>query len=165
MVIGTPPLGIDVANNDIDIACSYDDLDRFKMDSTTQFECFKNFEIRDSTAQNEESVVVQFSALNWDIELFCQSIPTGQQWGVRYFRIEKRLLAVVPKLKATVIKLRQSGLKTEPAFAIALGLSGDPYLALLDLEHEGHDELLQLVETQPKVMENRPHSDPNTKLG
>jgi hypothetical protein len=35
-----------------------------------------------------------------------------------------------------IIQLKEIGLKTEPAFAKALSIEGDPYLELLKLERE-----------------------------
>jgi hypothetical protein len=145
IVIGTPPLGIDVADSDIDIACSCDNLKRFEHFASHRFQFQNDFRTRHATFQNVESVIVQFRAFEWDVEIFCQPIPTNQQWGVRHFRIEQRLLAISPNLKSTVIDLKRSGLKTEPAFAKALGLSGDPYVAILGLEKLDDRELLELT--------------------
>lgn len=147
IVIGTPPLGIDVSNSDIDIACYCDDLDRFAGFATRQFESQDGFQIRHGTFQNHESILVQFNAFEWDVEIFCQPIPTNKQWGVRHFRVEQRLLALSPSLKSTVTKLKRSGLKTEPAFAKALGLAGKPYVAILGLEQTDDRELLALTAT------------------
>ena len=148
IVIGTPPLGIDVSDSDIDVACYCDDLDRFAEFTTQQFESQDGFQIRHRIFQNHESAIVQFNAFEWDVEIFCQSIPTNMQWGVRHFRIEQRLLALSPNLKSTVMELKRSGLKTEPAFAKALGLSGDPYVAMLGLEQNDDHELLALTTTR-----------------
>ena len=46
------------------------------------------------------------------------------------------------------MELKRSGLKTEPAFAKALGLSGDPYVAMLGLEQNDDHELLALTTTR-----------------
>ncbi|GAA4445379.1 hypothetical protein GCM10023156_04920 [Novipirellula rosea] len=46
------------------------------------------------------------------------------------------------------MELKQSGLRTEPAFAEALGLSGDPYVAILGLERSDDTELLELTESR-----------------
>ncbi|NJK38245.1 MAG: DUF4269 domain-containing protein [Oscillatoriales cyanobacterium RM2_1_1] len=148
IVIGTPPLGIDVTDSDIDIACFCDDLDRFARFTSRQFESQDRFQIRRGTFQDHESIIVQFSAFEWDVEIFCQPIPTNKQWGVRHFRIEQRLLALSPSLRTIVTELKRSGLKTEPAFAKALGLSGEPYLAMLCLEQADDRELLALTATQ-----------------
>ena len=150
IVIGTPPLGIDIETSDIDIACSANDLDSFKMVASTEFSKCNGFRCRDANLQDLESVVVQFQAFNWDIELFCQTIPTNQQWGVRHFSIEQRLLNLEPRLKKVVSYLKKNGLKTEPAFTAALGLSGDPYSVILEIEDLNDAELAQLITNSQK---------------
>ena len=44
------------------------------------------------------------------------------------------------------MKLRRTGLKTEPAFAAALRLKGDPYMGLLDLADCDDAALSRLIE-------------------
>ncbi|MEA5389932.1 DUF4269 domain-containing protein [Cyanobium gracile UHCC 0139] len=144
IVIGTLPLEIDVSSSDIDIACSCDDLDRFAEFTSRQYESQDGFQVRHSIFQEHASIVVQFHALGWDVDIFCQPIPTAKQWGVRHFRVEQRLLVLSPGLKSAVTELKCSGLKTEPAFAKALGLSGESYAAILGLEHCDDRELLAL---------------------
>ncbi len=148
-IIGTPPLGIELETSDIDIACSANDLGHFKTVAATEFSKFDCFQCRDSTWQTQSAVIVQFHTYDWDVELFCQTIPTNQQWGVRHFKIEQRLLNIEPKLRVVVLRLKQQGLKTEPAFARALGLPGDPYSSILDLETMSDDELAHTIANRP----------------
>ena len=147
-VIGTPPLGIDVPTSDIDIACSAENLSQFRSFSLQNFSHLNGYRCHDSSAQNLPSVIVRFKALGWNIELFCQTIPTEQQWGVRHFNIEQRLIELDPRLKLAVQQLKQSGIKTEPVFAQTLGLDGDPYRTLLELEHNSDRELKHLMSTR-----------------
>ena len=42
-------------------------------------------------------------------------------------------------------QLKESGLKTEPAICQLMGISGDPYAAVLDLEHWSEKELTKLL--------------------
>ena len=144
-IIGTPPLGLELDSSDIDIACSANDLTYFKTITLEKFGTFDCFQCHHSVWQGQNSVIVRFCAYDWEIELFCQTIPTEQQQGVRHFKIEQRLLKIEPKLRDIVLQLKQHGLKTEPAFAHALGLSGDPYLSILELESMGDDELATYV--------------------
>lgn len=66
--------------------------------------------------------------------------------GWRHFVVEKRLLALGgQRLAASVMSLRQNGLKTEPAFATVLKLQGDPYQALNDLYDFDNKALLRLI--------------------
>lgn len=144
VVIGTPPLGIAIEDSDIDIACSASDLSVFAVHAREKFEHFDAFEIHEIQHLAEPACVAKFHALNWDIELFCQTMPTREQWGVRHFHIEQRLLKLFPVLKSKVITLKQDGMKTEPAFAQLLGLKGDPYTAMLELEIMSDDDIKTL---------------------
>ncbi len=61
--------------------------------------------------------------------------------------VQSRLLELDDgRFRAAVIALKQSGLKTEPAFADLLGLAGDPYKALLGLESMTEDDLRRLLD-------------------
>nr|WP_249665381.1 DUF4269 domain-containing protein [Mucilaginibacter sp. Bleaf8] len=67
-------------------------------------------------------------------------MPSQQQSAYRHLLIEHYLLQLHGEsLRKQVISLKNQGYKTEPAFAMALNLEGDPYLALLQLA----DELLK----------------------
>ncbi len=145
VVIGTPPLEIAVDGSDIDIACFSPNLTVFATHVRAKFEHHHAFEIHDIQHLSEPACVAKFHALNWDIELFCQTMPTHEQWGVRHFYIEQRLLKSFPALKSKVIALKQDGTKTEPAFAQLLSLKGDPYTAMLELELLSDEALTKLM--------------------
>ena len=55
---------------------------------------------------------------------------------------EGRLLRLGSRaLRDRVVALKRSGMRTEPAFAQLLGLGGDPYRAVLELEGESDEAL------------------------
>ena len=135
VVIGTPPLGIDVAGSDIDIACHAPDLDAFAAHLRTEFGGRPAFEIMRLVVRDVPSLACSFAFAGWQIEIFGQDVPVEAQYGVRHYAIEYRLLALLgPGFKARVLALKRAGLKTEPAFARLLGLEGDPYEVLLAVE-------------------------------
>jgi len=82
------------------------------------------------------------------VEVFGQALPSERQHGYRHLCIEHRLLqAGGPTFRARVQALRAAGLKTEPAFAAALGWTGpDPYAELLAVESFSEAALQLLVE-------------------
>jgi ribosomal protein S18 acetylase RimI-like enzyme len=66
--------------------------------------------------------------------------------------IEGQLLVLGGQaLRARVHELKRGGMKTEPAFAHALGLTGDPYAALLALETWSPARLRSLVGRAPST--------------
>ena len=133
-VAGTPPLGLDLPDSDIDVICHAADAQAFAnavWGFAGDFEAFR---------------IHQWTGDGWPVELFGDARPVAQQRGWRHFEIERRLLALDgDELRAAVMKRRRDGLKTEPAFADVLRLEGDPYLALLDLETMSDAELAQML--------------------
>lgn len=148
-VIGTPPLGLDIETSDIDISCTAQDLEDFKVEITARFSSMQGFDVATVTDFPAVAVRAAFLYRGWEIELFCQALPIRQQHGVRHFEIEKRLLEIEPDLRSKVLQLKRAGQKTEPAFATLLQLHGDPYAAMLDLEDCSDQELEQLIAHGP----------------
>ncbi len=146
VVIGTPPLGIDIEVSDIDIACYAPNLTDFETSVSKIFGHLSDFSIQHCTVQDRPTLITTFRHMDWEIEFFCQSIPTKDQWGVRHFYVEKRLLTLAPNLKQIIRQLKRQGLKTEPAFTQALDLKGDPYEAILELNYMSDEELLELIQ-------------------
>jgi hypothetical protein len=69
-------------------------------------------------------------------------MPTAQQYAFRHSVVEHAVLRTGgPAWRAAVRRLKEQGLKTEPAFATLLQLPGNPYEALLTLEKLSPAEL------------------------
>ncbi|SFD93373.1 DUF4269 domain-containing protein [Roseivivax sediminis] len=156
VVIGTPPLGLATEQSDIDIACTAPNFDRFSAVVRRAFGRMEAFSIRHVSHLSEPATVASFKAMGWEIELFCQRLATEYQWGVRHFRVEARLLALGPHLQESVRRLKRDGLKTEPAFARALSLQGDPYVAMLELELLDDARLRDIIDAATSLPRSAP---------
>jgi hypothetical protein len=132
-IAGTPPLGLDLPSSDIDVLCH-------AVDSTAFTDCLwahgstrSDFRIHQWIA-GERAIVASFRAFDWTIEIFGSAQRVEHQSGWRHFEVERRLLETGgTRLRERVMARRRGGMKTEPAFAAVLGLSGDPYEELLRL--------------------------------
>jgi hypothetical protein len=88
------------------------------------------------------AVIARFRAARLPVEVFGQPLPIDRQRGYRHLLVEARLLAGGgAALRSAVTTERRAGLKTEPAFARALGLDGDPYERLWTLSWREDDEV------------------------
>ncbi|WP_235209769.1 DUF4269 domain-containing protein [Sphingobium sp. Ant17] len=132
-VAGTLPLGLDVSTSDIDILCYAPDPNLFTSHVWAAFSSFHDFRIW-QWCEGDQTVIAAFTAQGWQFELFGQAKPVKQQRGWRHFLVEQRLITLGGEgfVKA-VMALRRDGMKTEPAFAVALDIQGDPYESLLDI--------------------------------
>lgn len=143
-VAGTPPLGLALPSSDIDILCHAPDPMAFADAVTRVFGHLRDFQLVERPRW--QAVIARFHAHGWPFEIFGQPLPVAQQQGWRHFLVERRLLALGGgALASTILALRAQGLKTEPAFAQLLGLTGDPYAALLDLEAWDDEALRTLL--------------------
>ncbi len=146
MVIGTPPLGLATEESDIDIACSAKDLERFAAVARHQYGHLEAFSLRRFEESPEPAMIASFRHSGWEVELFCQELDIEDQAGVRHFHVEQRLLKLEPSLQQEILHWKRFGVKTEPAFAKVLQLSGDPYEAMLTLEAKTDKDLRTLIE-------------------
>ena len=143
--IGTPPLALDLPDSDIDIACHAPDPIAFAEHLWVRFAQADGFSIR-QWCDRGRPVIARFRHRTWFIEIFGAAEPVAVQMGYRHFMIERRLLGLGgAALHAAVLEARKAGAKTEPAFAAVLGLTGDPYAALLALEPLGDRDLAGLI--------------------
>ncbi|RVG98638.1 DUF4269 domain-containing protein [Sinorhizobium meliloti] len=141
---GSPPLGIEIDDAEIDVVCSFAEPAIFAETVWNEFGAAGEFRIWQRTTK-ERPVVARFRAFGWEVEIYGSSVPLRQQLAVRHYEIEKRLLCLGgDRLRSSVRRMKQSGIKTERAFAMILNLTGDPYEALLRLEDVSDSQLAEL---------------------
>jgi len=133
ILVGTIPINIDIENSDLDIVCYWRNKTDFIEKLNFLFRNENEFTIREVLIDNTESVIANFKMDDFEIEIFGQNIPTKNQNGYKHMIIEHEILqSKGESFRSEIIKLKQNGYKTEPAFAFLLGLNGDPYKKLLD---------------------------------
>lgn len=135
IVTGTIPINIDIEGSDLDIICYYTHKNHFIKTLRDSFQDHQNFILNENASLH--AVTTNFYIDNFEIEIFRQNIPTKKQFAYRHMIVENNLLKTKRnEFRNRIIQLKKQGYKTEPAFAIALGLTGDPYLELLKFEQD-----------------------------
>lgn len=133
ILAGTIPLNIDIESSDLDIICCYTHKNSFIESLLQLFNGFSNFNFKETSINSTETVIVNLTADNFELEIFGQNVPVKEQLAYRHMITEYSLLQHYgEELRQEIVTLKKQGYKTEPAFAKALGLSGDPYQALLE---------------------------------
>ena len=132
VLAGTIPVDIAIPTSDLDILCCFTSAEVFYNYLEQNFGTEQNFKISISCINDEQSVIANFNTDNFNYEVFGQAVPVTSQNGYRHMIAEyKILLKKGESFRNEIIALKQSGYKTEPAFAKLLGLSGNPYKELL----------------------------------
>jgi len=133
VLVGTIPINIDIESSDLDVICQWFNKGEFIATLHAAFGHHATFTLWENPTH--QAVVAQFEVDGFAIEIFGQNIPTFQQNAYRHMVVEDKLLAKYgEEFRQQIISLKRQGYKTEPAFAVALGLEGDSYLALLAVE-------------------------------
>jgi len=136
ILVGTIPINIDIENSDLDIICSFANKQKFQKLITDNFSNEEKFSIRELPNLNTFAIVANFFLDGFKIDVFGQPIPTRQQFAYRHMIVEHNLLNKYGEaFRQQIIQLKQKGYKTEPAFGIALDLTGDSYKELLKFEN------------------------------
>ncbi|MFC7679426.1 DUF4269 domain-containing protein [Paenibacillus sp. GCM10028914] len=159
ILVGTIPLAIDLPESDLDVICYVSDLRYFREVIKERLGDTHKLHFSYSSNDDLESLVVQFTYKEWPFELFAQPISTKLQNGYRHMVVEHRILSILgDEARHSIIKLKRSGIKTEPAFAKMLGLDGDPYEQLLVLSEWSDDRLREFVVNKDYIVVNKEES-------
>jgi len=133
ILVGTIPINIDIENSDLDIVCYWKNKADFIAKLNSVFGKENEFTIRETIINDKDSVIANFKINDFEIEVFGQNTPTKDQNGYKHMIIEHEILQSKDEnFRLEIIRLKQNGYKTEPAFAFLLGLKGDPYVELLN---------------------------------
>lgn len=142
LLVGTIPIEVDIDSSDLDLICKVDNKEKFENILRNEFSKFKNFNIK---YHEDRIIICNFIVDNIEIEIYASNIDSEKSNGYRHMLIEYRLLNLYGEgFKKEIIKLKKSGLNTEPAFAKLLNLTGNPYDKLLALEHLSNDQLVKI---------------------
>jgi len=133
ILVGTIPINIDIENSDLDIICYWINKESFIEKLQSFFGNKNEFTIRETIIDNEETVIANFKIERFEIEIFGQNIPVKNQNGYKHMIIEHAILQCKGEnFRLEIIKLKQKGYKTEPAFGFLLGIKGNSYQELLN---------------------------------
>ncbi|RQO66377.1 DUF4269 domain-containing protein [Pedobacter sp. KBW06] len=134
ILAGTIPIDIAIASSDLDVICCYEDVQHFKAQLEHHFSGYAGFKLKERRINEVHSVVANFHINNWPVEIFGQNKPTRKQNAYLHMLVEYRfLISQGEAFRTLIVHLKEQGMKTEPAFAKALGINGDPYIELLKL--------------------------------
>ncbi|WP_266204357.1 DUF4269 domain-containing protein [Pontibacter kalidii] len=135
LLAGTIPIGVDVAQSDLDIICYWKSRTDFRQALLLHFSDCAGFRLRELPVRGQESIVANFRLDAFEVEVFGQNVPSREQHAYKHMLVEYKLLQKYGELfRKEVVRLKQQGVKTEPAFAQLLNLPGNPYDALLQLK-------------------------------
>ncbi|MEM1112546.1 MAG: DUF4269 domain-containing protein [Pseudomonadota bacterium] len=130
-LVSTIFVGLDIDGSDIDVLCEFDSAGSFCRDFSAAFGLKAGYAL----APGHGRVVGRFQQSGFDVEVYASTTPVHEQAGLRHYRVMQRLVNTGGEsFQSAVRALKTKGLKTEPAIGELLGLSGDPYEAVLAIE-------------------------------
>ncbi len=141
-VVSTLQLGFDAPESDIDIVCCYENQGEFAEQLTTQFQAQESFELK----QRSEFCLCNFYFGGFQFEIYGARPPVYEQNAYRHFQIMERLRVLGGDGFARQVRvLRNEGLNPEAAICTLLRIGGEPYSAILALEHTTDAQLSVLL--------------------
>lgn len=133
LLVGTIPINIAIKDSDLDIVCTFEKKEIFIKEIQQHFSAYLQFSIIEKIFSGEPTVIVRFKLVDFLVEIFAQNKPSNQQLAYQHMMVEHQiLLDYGEEFRKEIIRLKELGIKTEPAFAQLLNLKGDSYQALLD---------------------------------
>lgn len=151
MLTGTIPIDIDIEGSDLDVICEVHSFTLFEQLLKHEFGKYENFKLTDKIVNGIRRMKANFRLEPFEIEVFGQPIPVFEQNAYRHMLIEDRILHLFnEEFKEQVRSLKRTGDKTEPAFAMLIGLDGDPYESLLEVETWSDEKIVSAYRNNNK---------------
>ncbi|RDK82930.1 UNVERIFIED_ORG: uncharacterized protein DUF4269 [Idiomarina abyssalis] len=145
-VVSTIFASLDTKESDIDIVCTYQEQEAFIEAFESAYSGYEAYSIR----QRKDHALGQFHCNQFLIEIYASKTPVELQAAFRHYQVMKRLVKIGGnEFIDRIRQLKESGLKTEPAICQIMGISGDPYTAVLELEKWSEKELNKLLNFAP----------------
>lgn len=141
-VVSTIFVHLDTKESDIDIVCTYQEQESFAEAFDQAYSGYEAYSLR----LCKDYAVGQFLFRQFVFEVYASETPVQLQAGFRHYQVMKRLVHIGGNgFIGRVRRLKEAGLKTEPAICRVLGISGDPYAAVLELKHWSEKELKERI--------------------
>ena len=135
ILTGTIPIEIDLPESDLDIICECKNHIEFSEFLSEQYGDKTDFKIYSTKLNGTKSTLAEFKTENFTFEILGQNIPTDKQNAYRHMIVEHRILEQKgAEFKHKIKKLKSNGIKTDPAFAKLLKLTGNPFDEILKFE-------------------------------
>ncbi|MCX6125505.1 MAG: VOC family protein [Proteobacteria bacterium] len=139
VISGSVPLGVDVADSDIDVLLWHPDLKRAGSEISAALESLGRIEWTQEACRQGECLVGRLncgfpfeSTFQFVIEFFVSNVSSFEQHSHLHLLAEYKILVQEGLgFREGIRKLKSTGLSTEQAFCQKLGIVGDPYEALL----------------------------------
>lgn len=143
--VSTIFVGFDVVDSDVDVLCCYGSKHAFADHVRMNFASAACF----SLCVDADCVVARFKSESLRFEIYGCDSPIREQLAYRHYRVMRRLAHIGGnRFRRALRRLRTArGLKTEPAIARLLCLSGDPYIAVAQLADRSDRELSRQVDS------------------
>jgi predicted metalloenzyme YecM len=152
LIAGTFPLGIQVADSDVDLLIQVNEEDFDKLRKLIKQSFKEKVRIGEQRIDALHTMIASFVFNGLRFEVFAQNWPPSLQKAYRHFQAEEKLLKYGgPGFRAQVKSYRAKGHKTEAAFAESLRLSGNPYMELLALQKASLGELKKIFAPPKKI--------------
>jgi len=143
ILVSTICLDIDVESSDLDIICHVPHAESFRSSVVRVYSSLDRFSIRSS---RDDATVVGFWFKDFEFEIYGHRAPVTQQRAYVHLCQTARVIAFGGASWRTAIRaLKERGMKTEPAVAYSLGLNGDPYEAVEQLQSLSDEGLKKLL--------------------
>ncbi|GAK55351.1 uncharacterized conserved protein [Candidatus Vecturithrix granuli] len=145
-LVSTVCVEFDIEESDLDFICQFDDPAVFEAAVRSNFGDYENFSFWQRQPDKSE-IAAAFHFMTFPIQIFGSTVSVKEQNAYRHLNVMARLAMIGGKeFRYNVRELKGEGFKTEPALAKLLGLRGDPYQAILELEELDDFELEELIE-------------------